>query len=38
MDPLGKGLAQIPLDMPARLPASWGARQEAGVAPHADRD
>jgi hypothetical protein len=28
MDPLGKGLAQIPLDMPARLPASWGG--EAG--------
>jgi hypothetical protein len=23
MDPLGKGLAQILLDMPVRVPASW---------------
>ena len=39
MDPLGKGLAQILLDMPVRVPASWGG--EAGgptVAPHADQD
>jgi hypothetical protein len=28
MDPLGKGLAQILLDMPVRVPASWGG--EAG--------
>jgi hypothetical protein len=37
MDPLGKGLAQILLDMPVRVPASWGG--EAGgptVAPQAD--
>jgi hypothetical protein len=37
MDPLGKGLAQILLDMPVAVPASWGG--EAGgptVAPQAD--
>ncbi len=37
MDPLGKGLAQMLLDMPVRVPAEW--RGEAGgptVAPQAD--
>jgi hypothetical protein len=27
MDPLGKGLAQILLDMPVRVPASWGRQR-----------
>jgi hypothetical protein len=29
MDPLGKGLAQILLDMPVRVPASWGEEGHA---------